>query len=145
MAFDKIFGSTKVVEIPKDAHQQKVDLDNKYKLFFIFWSLATLFHLAHFKIFDDKFQYFLLAVGSVYLLFKPSSIIRMVIFVSLQLYEALSRLPIISNHWVFTAFVNATILFSLVYLIFKKKSFAIEKGELYTTFAPALRLYFIFM
>jgi hypothetical protein len=49
-------------------------------------------------------------------------------------------MPNVTNHWIFTAFVNLTILQAYVYLTLKQKSFRFTKDDLIKTFTNAVRV-----
>ncbi|MCC9165620.1 hypothetical protein [Pontibacter harenae] len=114
-------------------------IDIRYKLFWSLWAVATLFHMANDRIFTDEMHYVLLSFAAVFLILKPWSIIRLLFFLSLQLYESLKMMPYISNHWIFTTLVNLTILHALAYLVIKRRRFRINRVDFYKTFAPLVR------
>ncbi|AHM63596.1 hypothetical protein D770_26765 [Flammeovirgaceae bacterium 311] len=126
-----------------DSHYQATEI--RYKIFVSIWAIATLFHMATNRMFTVELHYFLLSASAIYLLFKPSSIIRLLIFISLQLYEVFNALPMGSNHWFFAAFVNLTILQALIYQVLKQKSFRVDRVQFLKTFAPAVRLELIIL
>jgi hypothetical protein len=117
----------------------------RYKIFVSIWAIASLFHMATNRMFTIELHYFLLSAAAVYLMFKPSSIIRLLIFIALQLYEVFNELPMGSNHWIFAAFVNLTILQALFYLVIKHKSFRIDRVQFLETFAPIVRIELIIL
>ncbi|ALI99896.1 hypothetical protein [Rufibacter tibetensis] len=112
----------------------------KYKIFCCLWAIASIFHMANFNGFSINLTFFLLTASAIGLMAKPSSTVRLLIFISLQMYQAATDMPRVSNHWILYTFVNLTILQSYVYLIIKRKSFYIDKVELLETFAPLVRM-----
>ena len=96
--------------------------------------------MAQSRIYATELHYVLLTVAAIALIVKPGSVIRLCLLITLQLYEVAFRLPEISNHWIFTTFVNLTILQALLYLIFKSKSLRVNKETLIRTFAPVVRI-----
>ncbi|WP_125077725.1 hypothetical protein [Rufibacter latericius] len=96
--------------------------------------------MANYNGFTLNLTFFLLTSAAIGLIAKPSSIVRLIIFISMQMFQATLDLPGISNHWMLTAFVNITILHSYVYLIIKRKSFYIDKVEFLNTFAPLVKI-----
>jgi len=112
----------------------------RYKLFCVVWAIATLFHMAQSRIYTSELPYVLLTLTAIALILKPGSVIRLGLLIVLQLYEVAFRLPDISNHWIFTTFVNLTILQAIVYLVIKQKSLRVDQGALLRTFAPVVRI-----
>ena len=117
----------------------------RFKLFSGIWAIATLFHMANHRMFTTELHYFLLTLASIFLLVKPTSLIRLLIFIGLQLYEVYNALPVVSNHWIFAAFVNLTILHALLYQAIRRRSFRIDKVLLMETFAPLVRIELIIL
>ena len=117
----------------------------RYKIFMAVWAIATFFHYANNRTFTLQLHIFLLNVAALFLLAKPSSILRLVIFIALQLYEVNHTLPAGSNHWIFTAFVNITILTALLTQVLKTKSFRVDRTLLFETFAPVVRIELIIL
>ncbi|WP_224997435.1 hypothetical protein [Cesiribacter sp. SM1] len=128
---------------PVESHYHSTEI--RYKIFVSIWAISTLFHMATNRMFTIEFHYFLLSAAAVYLMFKPSSIIRLLVFIALQLYEVFNALPMGSNHWIFAAFVNLTILHALIYLVLKHKSFRIDRVEFLETLAPIVRIELIIL
>ena len=114
--------------------------DLHYKIFACLWAIATLFHMAHSGIYVLHFHYVLLTLAALNVLYRPASKPSFLFLLSLQLYDTYFKLPYASNHWVFTAFVNLTIIFSLVYLMLKRQTFRVDLGEWLKTFAPIVRI-----
>lgn len=112
----------------------------RYAIFCALWAIATLFHMAQSRIYTSQLEYVLLTLAALAVLSKPSSIIRLLMLIALQLYEVFFRLPAISNHWLFTTFVNLTILQALLWVVIKQGSLRVEGAALLKTFAPAVRL-----
>ncbi|TXK52115.1 hypothetical protein FVR03_02300 [Pontibacter qinzhouensis] len=112
----------------------------KYKIFCCVWAIAAIFHMANANAFTGNLTYFLFTCAAIALIAKPSSMVRLLIFIIMQMYQAYAELPVISNHWLITTFVNLTILQAFVYLIVKRRSFYIDKAELLDTFAPLVKM-----
>lgn len=111
----------------------------QFKIFAILWAIASLFHMAHSSVFNAELNYALLTLASFYVIFRPS-LPSFVVFISLQIFDAVYRMPHTTNHWIFTSFVNITILQVLLYMIFQKRSFFISEGDLIRKFAPVVRI-----
>lgn len=100
------------------------------------WSIASLFHIASYDHWDRGM---LIVVAVVWLLLKPSSAGRLALVAASQLTVALVFAPFISNHWLFTAFVNAGIVASWAALAIRERSVHVEGPALYRMFAPTAR------
>ena len=59
--------------------------------------------------------------------------------------ESWTTAPFISNHWLFTGLVNLTLLQAYARLAWAGRTFAVEPGVLYRTFAPIVRLELIIL
>lgn len=112
----------------------------RYAIFCALWAVATLFHMAQSRIYTSQLHYVLLTLAAFVVLSKPSSVIRLLALITLQLYEVFFRLPTISNHWIFTTFVNLTILQALLWVVVKKGSLQVDRAAFLRAFAPAVRL-----
>ena len=117
-----------------DASKEKT-----YSVFCRLWACATLFHLASYDHWTASLFHFLMAGAAVSLLHRPAALYRLLLLAVLQLCESIVSAPFISNHWLFTALVNLTILHAYIYLVLFRRSFAVEQSELYGVFAPVVR------
>ena len=131
--------STFPAAVTEDPHGNLKKDSSPFRNFAIVWAIATLFHMAHSGVFDTRLNFALLSIAALYVLFKPS-LRGFIALILLQLLDVLVQMPNATNHWVFTAFVNLTILQSVIYCVYKKKSFQIDEMEVYDTFAPAARV-----
>ncbi|RDV16693.1 hypothetical protein DXT99_02610 [Pontibacter diazotrophicus] len=111
-----------------------------FQIFCSLWAIATLFHMAQSSAFDARLHYVLLTIAVASVLYRPSSIPRFVMLIALQLGDVFYKMPALSNHWIFTALVDLTILHALLYLIIKHRSFRIRQEDLLNTFAPFVRV-----
>lgn len=113
--------------------------NSPFRNFAIVWALASLFHMAHSGIFDTRLNLALLSIVALYVVFKRtfSGFIALIL---LQLMDVAFRMPNVTNHWLFTSLVNITILQSVLYVVYKRKSFDIDDMEVYDTFAPVVRI-----
>ena len=91
----------------------------QFKIFTVLWSIATLFHMAYAGIFEEKLNLALLTLAAIFLIYKPGSVKGFITLIVLQLYDVFYLLPHINNHWLFTGFVNITILYTFFYLLMK--------------------------
>lgn len=117
----------------------------RFNIFACLWAIATLFHLAHSSTYDIKLHYALLSIVAMFILFSTLKFKGLLCLIALQIYSTFYEMPNMSNHWLFTTFVNLTIIQALIFLIFKKKTLNINKGELLEMFAPVLRIELIIM
>jgi hypothetical protein len=124
----------------RGVEKQSVRNSIQFELFTVAWSLATLFHMANHRSFSNSLINFLLTCACIIVIVKPSSKTRFFILVFLQLCEVFIKMPNVTNHWIFTAFVNLTILQAYVYLTLKQKSFRFTKDDLIKTFTNAVRV-----
>jgi hypothetical protein len=111
----------------------------QFRIFCGLWGVATLFHMAQSSAFDAKLHYVLLTFAAIHVLYRPS-ILSLLILLSLQLGDVFYKMPALSNHWLFTAFVNITILQGLAFLMIRQKTFSIRQADLVDTFAPIVRV-----
>lgn len=112
----------------------------QFKIFTVLWSIAALFHMAYAAVFDEKLNYALLTLAALYVIYKPGNLKGFIVMVILQLYDVFYLLPEVNNHWLFTGFVNLTIIQVLIYLFIKQKSFKVDKALWLELFAPIVRL-----
>jgi hypothetical protein len=111
-----------------------------YVVFCCLWAVATLFHLAADRDWDRSLLQFALTSSAVWLLVKPSSIPRLLILALLQIMAVGVDAPHVSNHWLFTAFVNVAIVGSAALAMTGERRLSIEKAQLYAGFAPVVRI-----
>lgn len=119
-----------------------LDLQNnrRYNVFIIIWAVASLFHMARSQIFTDGLDHSLLTIAIVLLLVRPSSTLRLLFFLAMQLCVTIRYMPNVSNHEIFYAFANLTILQTVLYNTVKRRTFQLNKADLFRTFAPVIRL-----
>ena len=111
-----------------------------YSTFCVLWGLATLFHLVAKDPWPAPLLSTFLAVAALFLLHRPSEPHRLALLAALQMCESWTTAPFISNHWLFTGLVNLTLLQAYARLAWAGRTFAVEPGTLYRTFAPIVRL-----
>ena len=116
-----------------------------YSTFCVLWGLATLFHLVAKDPWPAPLLSTVLAAAALYLLHRPSEPHRLALLAVLQLCESWTTAPFISNHWLFTGLVNLTLLQAYARLAWAGRTFAVEPGTLYRTFAPIVRLELIIL
>ena len=104
------------------------------------WSLAALFHLASYNEWFASLFHFLLLGAALALFCRPNSLYRLLLLCALQVVQLGVQAPMVSNHWLFTGFINATILSTYLYAAFKQRVFSFDQADFYATFAPLLRL-----
>lgn len=111
----------------------------QFKIFCVLWAIATLFHMAHSSVFDAQLNLALLTLASFYAIFRPS-LTSFIVLITLQIFDATFRMPFTTNHWIFTAFVNVTMLHVLLLLVLRARSFHVKPDAFYRTFAPVIRI-----
>lgn len=113
--------------------------DLQFRIFAVLWAIASLFHMAHSSTFDIQLNLALLTLSALYVVFKPS-LTSFTVFIALQVFDGLYRMPFTTNHWFFTVLVNLTILYALISLMIKRQSFHIRDGDLLGAFSPVVRV-----
>ena len=96
--------------------------------------------MAQSRVYTQEIPYALLTTAAILLILRPTSILRLTALITLQLYEIPFQLPYVSNHWLFTTFVNLTILQAIAYLIIRRRTLRIDKANLIRLFAPVVRV-----
>jgi hypothetical protein len=115
------------------------DQELQLSIFSVLWAIAALFHMAHSSTFDSQLNLALLTIAAFYVIIRPT-IGALLVLCMLQIFDAFYRMPFTTNHWIFTAFVNITIIGAWLLTCLKKKSFQPGAGAVFTTFAPAIRI-----
>jgi hypothetical protein len=95
--------------------------------------------MAHSDLFSLRFHYVLLTLAAAWAIVKPS-LRAFLVLISLQLADVVYTMPATSNHWLFTSFVNVTIIQALLYNVIKNKSFHVTEDRLLGTFMPVVRI-----
>lgn len=111
----------------------------QFNIFASLWAIAMLFHMAHSSIFDSQLNLALLTLTALWVLFRPSAGV-FIALILLQIFDALFRMPLTTNHWLFAAFVNMTILQVAILEVLEKKSFHINTGHFFKRFSPLVRI-----
>jgi hypothetical protein len=137
---------TTAVNNPSERHSITVEGGERspvavrqFKIFCVLWAIATLFHMAHSSVFDAQLNLALLTLASFYAIFRPS-LASFIVLITLQIFDAAFRMPFTTNHWIFTAFANVTMLHVLLFLILRTRSFSVKPDTFYSTFAPLIRI-----
>ncbi len=108
------------------------------------WAIASLFHMAHSSLFDQQLNFALLTLAAFSVIFRPS--LTTFLFLALsQLLDALLRMPHTTNHWLFTAFVNLTILQAIFMKVVSERTFNVRGGNVFSRFAPVVRVELIIL
>jgi hypothetical protein len=108
--------------------------------FCFLWGSATLFHIASFDKWGESLTTFALAAAAVALIVRPTSVPRLLMLATIQLYSLGDDLPYVSNHWLFTGFVNLTILGSWLMSAYRGGSFAVAPADLLRAFGGLARI-----
>jgi hypothetical protein len=99
--------------------------------------LATFFHIGSYGWWDDAL---LPVFAGFWLLLNPSSVFRLLLFVTVQLFDVWLHLPDVPNHWLIAAAFDVLVLLSYVRLALERRSIRISGSELIGTFAPPVRI-----
>jgi len=109
-------------------------------VFAFLWAFAALFHQAAYPDRAIGPSAVLVTLPAVWLLLKPSSLPRFLLLVALECVDVWRVGPAnVSNHWVFTFFVDLTVLVALAGLL-ARRGRRVTAGELFLAFAPAARV-----
>jgi hypothetical protein len=109
------------------------------------WPLATLFHQVAWPGRHTGVAMYVLTLAALVVLLRPPSVRLFLGFLLLQVGIIVLQLPDVSNHWLFTGFVSATILLSWAALALRRRSLDVDSGELFAAFAPSVRLMLIIL
>ena len=121
-----------------DSHAPQLEKMAPLGVFAALWALATLFHVASY---DNHWRLGALPVlAALWLLARPTSPSRLALLALAQLYVVVTHSPYISNHWLFTGFVNLTLLLAYGRQALAERTMAVDGETFYRTFAPAARL-----
>jgi hypothetical protein len=112
-----------------------------FRVFTVLWAGATLFHqIAYPNRHVGVFRY-ALTIAALWVLLRPSSVVRLAVLAVAQLALVAYYMPqFVTNHWIFTSFVNLTILAAMAVVAWRSRSLRIEGGELFATYAPFVRI-----
>jgi hypothetical protein len=110
-----------------------------FRIFTILWAIASLFHMAHSGVFDSQLNLTLLTIAALYAVFNPS-LPAFLLLIVLQIFDTFHRMPHTTNHWLFTAFANLTMIQAFFYLMWQNKTFNVNESELFKAFAPVVRI-----
>ncbi len=128
---------------------QKFD---RLTVFTFMWAVVRLFHLISFPdwVSYDK-QSYLLMVAVVLALLRPQSTFLLILLLTTSMFRTLDWMPFTPNHILFEFYVDAGILFSLVYRMatyyWKKRDSnnRLTREQLFEDFAPMARISLILL
>lgn len=106
-----------------------------FTLFSVLWAAATLFHMASYDQWGHS-RYLALAAGWV--LLRPGSLLAVAVLGVLEIDKAIALSPFVPNHWLFTTFVNITILLAMLLVLMRRGR--LDSASLFESFAPAVRV-----
>jgi hypothetical protein len=108
-------------------------------VFAVLWGFAALFHQAGYPQRAFGASALLVTLPALWLIVKPSSLPRLVTMAVLQVVHVLRVGPAnVSNHWVFTFFVNLTLLATIGYLVARRRG--VSRADCFRFFAPVARV-----
>lgn len=110
------------------------------RIFATLWAVAVLFHYFAYPMGLIGLNPTLMMLSAVWVLLRPSSLVRFLTMVGLQVAVVAYAYPEgVSNHWLFTVFVNATILLAAAGLLLSRRQ-PLTPGGLFLRFAPVVRI-----
>ena len=109
--------------------------------FFAFlWAAFTFFHQSKWTWWTRTPIESLQTAAAICVIFRPSSLSAFLALVSLQLADLVYTLPDISNHSIFSMFINLTIVSAAVVHVVQRPGVRLDKASLLRLFAPAARV-----
>lgn len=121
--------------------------DGPAQLFAVLWGVAALLHILWPPLFLPHASFpsappwlvaaLFLSAGAVIL--RPSSVWRLLILAGVQVFDVVYHLPFVSNHWLLSGLVSATILGAAGLLALHGGRPAVQLTRLYETLTPAVR------
>lgn len=127
------------------SYPQDTKTDRRYEMFVVTWSIAALFHMAQSRSFAEGLHFAFLTIAAAFLIAKPASVLRLIIFLAVQISASLRVMPYVSNHELFVMLVDLSILHAILYYVFRAKSFSIDKNVLFGIFAPLIKIELIIL
>lgn len=108
--------------------------------FVVLWAIATLFHEAAYPWRVQKPEELLVLLPTFWLLLRPTSLPRFVLAAGVQVASVLIQGPAnVTNHWVFTTFVNATLLVAVARMALSRSGH-VQPAAVFREFAPVARV-----
>lgn len=128
---------------PRVSAEHRLELENQatsaLPVFAGLWAAAVLFHYAAYPNSLIGIIPTVMMLAAVWVLFRPSSLVRFLAMVSLQVAAVAYSYPGgVSNHWLFAAFLNLAILLAAGVLVLSRRE-RLTPANLFLTFAPAGR------
>ena len=110
-------------------------------IFSFLWAFAALFHQAAYPARAFGFSALLVTLPALWLLAAPASLPRLTAAALLQVVHVLRIGPAsVSNHWIFTFFVNVTIVLTVATLLVRAHGRPVSRGAFFLHFAPTARV-----
>ena len=110
---------------------------DRLAIFAFLWAGAALFHQASYGAWTASPTQFAVSLAALLVCIRPSSTVLLLILAACQLVEAITSLPWLSNHWLLTAWVNATLLAAAV--SWNRNARDAGRDGLFDGFAPSAR------
>ena len=123
---------------------EHAEAEQALPVFTALWALAALFHEASYRLWAQHPLELLVNAAALFVLLRPTSLPRLTGLLAVQLVESWAKMPFHPNHWVFTTFVNLTILLALI-RTFVLGAGRIDRARFFLDFAPAVRLELVMM
>lgn len=110
-------------------------------LFAVFWAVATIFHQVAYPARHVGAPQYALTFAALWLLLRPSSLVRFLLLAATQAAWTLYSFPNgVTNHWIFTAFVNSAALLAFLCAAIEQKKLSVDRTRFFEIFAPTGRI-----
>lgn len=103
-------------------------------------AIGVLIHQAILSDWAIVSHHMLVSIAALVLLARPSSVVRLLWLLGIQLFAWLIDLPYVVNHWMLLAIAGATILACATHLLLTGADPVVRRGVLFQRFAPLLRV-----
>lgn len=122
--------------------------DSAFSIFCLLWAIAALLHIIWDHVLLDPSPFttvgplseIVLALAAAAVVWRPSSVRRLLILATVQVLQVGWQLPYTPDHWLLTGFVNVTILGAAIGLKARGWRSPLRSSDLYQTFTPYVRL-----
>lgn len=130
------------------AHHQSGTTVELFGVFSVLWAFSSIFHVSgaitkSLQIINT-FTLGAMVVCAMALLSQPLSIARLVLLAVAQVVDYVSQMPLGSNHYLITFFLNLTILFVVAHLFFFGQN-SLTRQNVYAGFSPVGRYLLLIM
>lgn len=110
------------------------------EIFAFLWACTSIFHQAKGEIWAVQGIDLLMIIAAASVLVRPSNLTNFLILAVVQLIDLYIKLPNITNHTVVMGVTDLAIIAAVVREAWRRPGAPLDKGSLFETFAPAVRL-----